>query len=491
MPKKSTPMLPGFQYETRGRKRLSYQTVQKRVFSKIMHLNLHELSTFFAKSMNCDGLLGQSDSGLNSRKRIFTLNITFWSYFAQIVNGAACKEAVYMVQNWLRKKGISKKISSCNSAYVKARQRLELRLLYKVFFKIRNSIISSTDKSNLLFGRQVKVVDGTSIRIPDSPENLEEFPLKKDQRKGVSYPIVNLCGLFDLASGVALNWWIGDKTKSELTLWQKLWKSLSAGDIILGDRAYCGHAIISHLKATKNVDHVVRINSQMSWKGAKKIAPNQWIYSWKKKGKRSALISKNEWERLPDELEVRIIKCRIYEDGIRGHEVTILTTLVDPIKYPAEAIAKMYQKRWDVELYFRDIKTSMKMEFLNSRKPKSVKREIIMFMISYNLIRAKIIEASSSYKCDISKVSFKGTCQALIQLLPFLIEEESKKIVQLNDIFLEQITNNLLPKRTKPRVEPRVKKRREKRTPYMMSPRAELQANIMMKLMHKSLIKNA
>jgi len=485
MPNENAPMLPGFQHITKGRKRLSFEARLKREQSKVNSLKLWEFSSFFSDVFQCDYLLRPTSSGKCSRKRLFCVNIVFWTFLMQVFDGKACQEAVFMAQNWLRKKGVKRRIASNTSAYVKARSRLSLRLLSRIFLKVRNQMLSSVNHNDLWLGRRVKVVDGTSLSMPDTEANLKEFPLKKDQKEGVGFPLMNLCAIFDFSTGAVLNWSIGNKSVGELNLWKRLWDRLSNNDIILGDRAYCGHAMISYLKSAKKVDHIVRMKGKIKWKGAKKIAPNQWLFKWKKKGRTTALLSKQQYKQLPDALMVRIIKCHIYEAGIRSHEITILTTLTDHITYPAEEIAKLYERRWDVELRLRDIKTSMGMEILRCKTPQALKKELTMFMIAYNLIRSKMIEASGSNGIDLAKVSFKGTVQALTQIIPFTIAASAKEIDGLKVILKGQMESNLIPERTKQRIEPRVRRRRPKCSALMTKPRKILQHELIHKMNSK------
>ncbi len=75
----------------------------------------------------------------------------------------------------------------------------------------------------------------------------------------------------------------------------------------------------------------------------------------------------------------------------------LVTTLLDPQAYPAEDLARLYARRWRIELWFRDLKTSLGMEVLRCKSPKMLHKELEMFFIAYNLIRCLMAEASEIY----------------------------------------------------------------------------------------------
>ena len=72
----------------------------------------------------------------------------------------------------------------------------------------------------------------------------------------------------------------------------------------------------------------------------------------------------------------------------------MLMTLLDHIKYLAEEITSLYAHRWEIELRFSDINTTMGMEMLRTRAPEMIKREILMYMIAYNVVRLLMLKVS-------------------------------------------------------------------------------------------------
>ena len=144
---------------------------------------------------------------------------------------------------------------------------------------------------------------------------------------------------------------------------------------------------------------------------------------------------------------------------------------MDPEEYPAEELAFLYAERRRVELWFRDIKTSMGMEVLRCKSPKLVHKELEMFFIAYNLIRCLMAEASLRYEVGMGWLSFKGTVDSVRQFAEAIAQARSrKKQKQLLGKLLEVIARDRLPERSG-RHEPRAVKRRPKPHPLLNRPR--------------------
>ena len=94
--------------------------------------------------------------------------------------------------------------------------------------------------------------------------------------------------------------------------------------------------------------------------------------------------------------------------------------MVDPELYRADVIADLYRQRWDVELNFRDIKTTMNMDVLRCKTPEMIHKEIVVHFIVYNAMRQLMLESAEHSKTELSQVSFKASVQALRQWEPYL-----------------------------------------------------------------------
>ena len=150
----------------------------------------------------------------------------------------------------------------------------------------------------------------------------------------------------------------------------------------------------------------------------------------------------------------------------------VVTTLVDAEKYPWEEVASLYVHRWEIELRFRDIKTTMGMEMLRTKSPEMVRKEVLMHMIAYNAIRLLMLKAGKACGVSHRRISFKGVIQVMEESR-IGFEKASGKTRQEakeKDNLLRRIAERVVIERPG-RNEPRKKKRRPKSYGWLQKPR--------------------
>jgi len=204
----------------------------------------------------------------------------------------------------------------------------------------------------------------------------------------------------------------------------------------------------------------------------KRLGKNDRLLVWKKpKNWERRYLPLALWKRIAPELSVRVLRYTLRRAGFRTRSLTLVTTLVDAQLYPAEQLALLYAKRWQIELWFRDLKTSMGMEVLRCQSPKMIHKELEMYFIAYNLIRCLMIQASRAYEVDFQRLSFKGTVDSVRQFSVAIAQARSrKKQKELIDKLLQTIAADIVPERPGRR-EPRAVKRRPKPCAWLNKPR--------------------
>ncbi|MDX8405347.1 MAG: IS4 family transposase, partial [Mariprofundus sp.] len=366
--------------------------------------------------------LQPSSSGALSRRRVYSKENTFWAFFSQVLDSdGGCKEVIRKIQAFaaLKSNNIP---SSSTAAYCKARQKLDQTCLESIL-KHTTADIQSATNPDCMHGRRVIVVDGTGISMPDTEENQEIWPQQKNQKPGCGFPQAAICACFNLHTGTLLSHEIGNKKSHELPMLRKQWDAFQPGDIFLGDKGFCSYYDQSNMK-DRGVDSVITLARRKPVTRAqavKVLGKDDLLIHWIKPAwnKRSS-YSRDEWERLPKTLLLRQIKVTVKQAGFRVTSFHIITTLLDAEEYPASEIADLYYQRWDVELFFRDIKTTMGMDILRCKTPEMVRKEILMHLIAYNCIRRLMLEAAEKKNVTLRRISFKGSVQALRQWEPHL-----------------------------------------------------------------------
>ncbi len=392
---------------------------------------------------------------------------------------SSCREALRAFQAWLFLEE-GKTVSPNTAAYCKARAKLFPCELKQANRRIVNKIEKACPW--LWHGRRVKVVDGTGLSMPDTPENQAAWPQSKRTKPGCGFPVMRVVSLFSLAAGSMTGLAYGALARHERTLYRKLWRLLKKGDVLLADRGFCAFADF-HLLSQKGVDCVMRKNARRkNSRVIKKLGKNDRIVEWTKSGVCPKWLPPKTWLGLPESIAVREVKVNVQNPGFRSQVIFVATTLLDASEYTASDLAGLYLRRWNIELFFRDIKTTMGMDVLRCLTPKMVENELWMYVLAYNLVRAVMMEAAlkSGVSCD--RISFKGTLSTLRQwaqpmALAGLTREDR---LALYSLMLTYIARDKLPRRPG-RNEPRARKRRPKAYQLLNKPRANFR-----EIMHRN-----
>jgi hypothetical protein len=434
--KNPTPLFPGFHLPTLRRTPRSAQQVFADKMNQIKEKTFGQLGECLGKFIPLEHIL-PSKSGNSSRRRFYSKENTFWAFFSQILDAdGGCREVVRKLQAYAAQKSLPLP-SPSTSAYCQARKKLDHHSLEAIFQHTCDELEFQSD-INYLKGRRVIVADGTGVSMPDTQENQLKWPQHKNQKPGCGFPKASLCACFCLQTGGMLSYEVGNK-----------------------------HVVARRKPVTPS-------------ESLKILGENDLLIQWNRPVKNNK-SSYSETERLglPETLALRQIRVTLDQPGFRVTEFFIVTTLLDAEQYPANEIADLYLQRWDVELYFRDIKTTLGMDILRCQSPEMIEKEIIMHFIAYNCIRCLMLEVARQKDISVSRISFKGSIQALRQWEPHLNQNKMKKKEQakLIETLHDLIAAYIVPERPG-RSEPRAVKRRPKPFQLMTSPRAKMRETI-------------
>ena len=359
--------------------------------------------------------------------------------------------------------------STHTGSYCKARQKLPLPLISELTRHTGNLVQDQLPTKWQWKGRPVKLVDGSTLSMPDTHENQAIYPQPSEQAPGVGFPICRISAIICLASGSIINATMGrfkGKGADELTMLRGMLDSLNIGDILLGDALYSSYFMIASI-----LDRSVDIAFEQQ--GARKKTTD--FRTGKKIGKKDHLITYNKpakpdwmtqehYDTEPDTLTVREIKV--------GDKI-IVTTMLDSKKYSKKSLEKLYKERWNVELDLRNIKTTMGLETLSCKTPEMVEKEMWVYLLGYNIIRLLMIQ--SAYMADIlpRQISFKHTLQIY---LAYRLQGDSSTKKDIDSLCL-LIVENTVGNRPG-RIEPRKVKRRPKQYKLLQKPRSEERIDI-------------
>lgn len=424
------------------------------------------------------GMVGRvfGELGVLFRERIFTPATTLWMLLSQVISpDGSCRDAVMRLVAFRASRG-EKPCSPRTGNYCKARKRLPEKALSRLTQETAARMDEDVPGEWRWHGREVKVVDGTTASMPDTPANQRAFPQPKSQKPGLGFPLVRLVCLFSLTTGAALDAALGPcrgKGKGELSLFRKLRARLQSGDVLLGDRHYCAYFdIAGWLRA--GVDFVGRVHQARSvdFRRGKRLSKSERLVEWTRPKQRPRWLSKRAYRRTPERLTLRLIRVDVEQLGFRTRRITVATTLLDGELYPAADIAALYRARWHAELDLRSLKIALAMDVLRGKSPEIVRKEIWAHLLAYNLIRSLMAQAAVEHGALPRSLSFKAALQTLHAFATYLGMSTSSGVHGLYAPMLAAIAAHRVGDRPD-RFEPRARKRRPKPYPHLTVPRRD------------------
>ena len=425
-------------------------------------------------------LFALEERGPNSRERVFSPQVTFWAFVAQVLSpDSPCREAVRRVEAWWQRtaKDAFAGISASSGAYCRARGRLDLQTLELVARQLAWNLERRVlGQERLLGQRPVKIVDGTMLSMPDTPANQAAWPQSRNQKPGLGFPAMKLVGLFSLASGALLESVTGTLHEHENTLFRSLFGKLQRGDVLLGDRGFCSFVVLASLLG-RGVDSLMRLHAmrRADFRRGRRLGHDDRLVAWEKPAQRPPHWSEEDFAALPAKLAVRLIRLRVSAAGFRTKTVVLATTLVDPVAYPAETLRALYAERWQVEGHFFQIKEILAMDVLRCKSPHLIEREVAIHRIAYNLVRVLMQSSAHAHGVPLGRISFKGSVDALRHWSSAIAAAgaQPKKQDALIEQLLAVIAHDPVPERPK-RSEPRARKRRPKNYHLLTRPRRKM-----------------
>jgi Transposase DDE domain len=379
-----------------------------------------------------------------------------------------------------------------DSAWCQARKRLPIELIRQLHRSIVDDARRELDRTDDLGdtdyrwrGHRVYVVDGTNDSMPDTPELRSHYGVPAGCREGLGFPTSCLLLVMDHRSGLLIDCVDSPMNTSDVSQTPPMHAHLSPGDILLADVAFAGwahlalmlqanlHAVMpahhrriidfapqrkhAHPRKGKSTKRAGKPRSRV----VRTLGQNDQLVEYFKPVEKPAWMSGEQWEALPESIIVREIRRTVRRHGFRPMTVTIITTLLDPEQYPADELIELRLTRWMIETNIRHLKITLGMDVLKCKTLDGVRKERLMFLLVYNLIRIVMLRAARAQ--SVNRLSFADTLAWL-------------RLADMND--LDTIARLKINPLRPGRLEPRAIKRQKKEFPYMTSPRAALKAQL-------------
>lgn len=414
-----------------------------------------------------------AEYGKKFRNRVFPLAVTLAVFVTQVMSDDdSCRQAVARLNADRIRQGLSP-ASALTGSFCKARTRLPEDLLHDLLTGC--AILEESIPIGWLWkDRTVKIVDGSTLLMADTPANQRQYPQPDSQASGVGFPIVRIVVVISLMTGkildIAMGPYQGKKT-GEHALLRQLLHLFKTGDIALGDSYYDSFFLIAMLRALC-VDTVFCVHGsrKTDFRRGERLGKHDHITTWIKPP-RPAWMSAEQYFLLPDEMKMRELRVAIDIPGFRAKQITLTTSLLNPTQTRPKELGDLYRQRWYAELDLRSIKSTMEMDFLKGKTPAMVRKEIYAHLLAYNLIRKIIFDAARRCGRSPRQLSFKGCLQTINAYQP--VWKTTCHVEALDVLYgqlLDAVSQHIVGNRPN-RIEPRVRKRRPKSFPWMKKAR--------------------
>jgi Transposase DDE domain len=416
--------------------------------------------------------------------RVFSPLVTLWVFLGQALSADhSCRAAVARLLAHRLARGQSP-CSAETGAYCQARKRLPESFFADVARHTGRALDANVDSQWLWKRRRVYIYDGSSVSMPDTPQNQRDYPQPDTQKPGLGFPLARIAAIFSLACGAVLDVGIcryAGKGQSELGLLRTLWNLFLPGDILLADRLMCAWTEMVMLKQ-RGVDCVCRLTSHRTadFRRGKRLGSGDHLVKWAKPGKPRS-IDRETYDALPEFLMVRECHVRVEQPGFRVKSLIIATTLLEADTFSKDDLATLYHVRWHAELNLRSLKETLQMRVLRCKTPELVRKELWAHILAYNLIRTIIAQAASKHGLEPRSISFKGAVQTLEAFQPVIAllgDDNAEFRTTIHEQVLDAIALHRVGDRPD-RYEPRLRKRRPKHYGFLRKPRAAAKRDLL------------
>jgi hypothetical protein len=355
------------------------------------------------------------------------------------------------------------------AAYCAARARLPLALFEDLLERVCDSLFVEVQETGRWHGHRTWTLDGSSFSMADTASLQDHFGQPSAQAKGCGFPSAHLLALFHAGTGLLLRVLASPWRTHDMQHAASMHPEMAEGDVLIADRGLASYAHLALLFSRK-MHAVFRCHQQqiVSFRVGRKHTRQRkpikglprsryvrrlghWdqLVEYTKPKTKPTWMDADAYAALPATLLLRELRYRTPQRGYRTRLVTLVTTLLDPDMYPATDLAELYLSRWQIEVNFRHLKTTMGMEVLHCQTVSGVLKELYMFALAYNLVRLVMLQAARRQHVPLERISF-------IDALRWL------RAAEPNAPLTPLLVNPLRPDR----VEPRVRKRRPK--PYKL-----------------------
>lgn len=328
-------------------------------------------------------------------------------------------------------------------ALAQARRRVGAEPLRWLFDLLRGPAAGVSTTGVWWRGMLVCAIDGTTMAVPDSPANLTEYSKQRCNNGGAGYPALRLLVLVCCGTRTVLDAVFGPTSDGETTYAPRLLGSLRAGMMVLLDRNFAAHTLVTAICGT-GAHVLVRV----------KNSRNLPVLARHRDGSYSSRLGV---------LPVRVIDCQITIATTAGRRTGIyrlVTSLTDPHAHAAAELIKLYHQRWEIETVYLELKsTLLGGRVLRARTPAGLDQEMYALLTTYQAIRLAMADATATRPdTDPDRASFSIALHTARDLVIQATGVIADTVIDLVGTIGQHVLADLMPDR-RVRTRPRIVKR--------------------------------
>ena len=294
-----------------------------------------------------------NDHGVKFRDRVYSPVTTIWGFLSQVLSeDHSCRDTVSRIIAHRASNGET--VCSPNTAsYCNARSRILTDVLRTLATRTAEELRASIADQWKWNSRSVFIFDGSSVSMPDTPENQAVYPQPPSQQPGLGFPLARIGVLLSLATGACHNLAIAPykgKGTGETNLFRRMYDTLKPGDVVLADALFDDYFIACELRQ-RDIDIVAHAQYERTGSWIVESRPDGDILSWQRPQKPRGM-TREQYLTYPEQLPMRQVTVDARDKNNRAKQFKVVTTIID-VSIDGQQIGSLYERRWDGEVDIR------------------------------------------------------------------------------------------------------------------------------------------
>ena len=346
--------------------------------------------------------LALSNAGMLSvRRRKLPADVVVWLVLgANLIAGMAFDEVVRRLALTPPTRRASPQTPPSSSAVSDARGRLGDVAMRELFSVTSRHWRDLDDFTHLRFhGLQVLAADGFALRTPDTSSNAAEFGKPSSRRGDAAYPVLNAVAVIEVATHLVVDVELGSAKTSELAMFERLAGRLPNRSVTVLDRNY---------DSVRHLHLIQQGGEERHWLARSKGRIQAKVLEEFAEGDEQVEIRVNPLARRKEPTLGETFIARRIRYTAGSTQITLLTSMLDSVRFPAIEIAALYHQRWKVEMAIDDLKTEQRKSAvtLRSKSPVGIRQEVYGLLIAHNLVRIEMARVAVLLGVPPTRISF-------------------------------------------------------------------------------------